>query len=130
MAQQKLQGEWLLVDITEDLSRLNGNVYWRLTFLNVIDNTIWETTVDGSYRNFSRSGWDRIVSDPNPWGIYSGLKRSKRTARSGNGVITADSRPEKAHPIESFEEVERVVEGIYNDTVNRRQQSDFRRLFA
>jgi hypothetical protein len=128
MAQQ-LQGEWLLVSITEDISRLNGNVYWRLTFLNVIDNTIWETTVDGTYRNFSRSGWDRIVSDPNPWAIYTGLRRSKRTARSGNGVITADSRPEKAHAIESLEEVEKIVEGILTDVTDRRNRSDFSRLF-
>lgn len=127
---QELKGEWLLVNVEEDLSKLNGNVFWRLTFLNVLDNTVWETTVDGSYRNFSRSGWDRIVSDPNPWGVYAGLKRSKRTARSGNGVITADSKPEKAHPLASFEEVERVVEGIYNDAMARRNETSFNRLFA
>lgn len=125
-----LRGEWLLVDITEDLSRLNGNVYWRLTFLNVIDNTVWETTVDGSYRNFARSGWNRIVGDPNPWAIYSGLKRTKKQARSGNGVITADSHPEKQHPIADFEEVEKIVEGIYNDVKAPRPRSNWSQLYV
>lgn len=121
--------EWLLVLVEEGLSRLNGNVFWRLTYMNIADKSIWEMTVDGSYRNFSRNGWDRVVSDPNPWGIYTGLKRTSRVARSGNGVLTADGHPEKRIQIESFEEIEKIVQGLHDDAEAARSRTRFGELF-
>jgi hypothetical protein len=59
----------------------------------VEDGTYWETDADAAYNNYRRNGWDHLVTDANPYGSYQGLQRTDRTAQSGLGVITADSRP-------------------------------------
>lgn len=84
---------YILVDCEEQRSHLNGGVFHRFTWYCVEDGTWWETDADSAYRNYARAGWRDLVADPSPWGSYTGLTRTDRRARSGLGVITADSRP-------------------------------------
>jgi hypothetical protein len=51
-------------------------------------------TVDSSYRNFRRNGWDHVVESNSPWGVYSGLTRTDRVTREGIPVVTADGTAE------------------------------------
>ena len=96
--------EYILIDQTEQPSHLNGGTMWRLTFYCIDDHTVHEMTVDSSYRNFARSGWNHVVRDPNPWGVYSNLKRTDRTTRTGTQVVTADSAARIVYRCESHEE--------------------------
>jgi len=84
--------KYILIDREESESRLNGVRMWRLTFYCVDDGTFHEMTVDSSYRNFTRSGWNHVVESDSPWGVYLGLKRSRRVTRQGRSVVSADSR--------------------------------------
>jgi hypothetical protein len=81
---------WILINIEQQPGR-NGVVMSRLTFQNIDSNEIAEMTVDPTYTNYRKSGWDRVVQDECAWGIYEGLRLTKRTTREGLPVITADS---------------------------------------
>jgi hypothetical protein len=123
--------QYLLVNIEEDLSKLNGSVFWRLTFLDLDDYSTWETTVDHSYRNFSRSGWDRVINDSRPFGIYEGLRQTARKTREGNGVLTADSHPDKVACVDSHAEIVTILEELQREVAEKHSRtSQFGRLFA
>ena len=86
--------EYMLVAVEASWSHLNNCKMWRMTWIDLKDGSIWETTVDESFRNFHSKGWDVLVNNPNPYGIYLGLRKSQRTSRQGYGILTADSRPD------------------------------------
>lgn len=124
--------QYLLVNIEEDLSKLNGTVYWRLTFLDVTHHpevTQWEMIVDPAYRNFARSGWDQVIRDPEPFGLYENLRATQRRTQSGTGVLTADSHPEKIAWVATHEEIFTVLEGLQADQADE-YRGQFARLFA
>ena len=87
-----MTNEYILVDIAESISHLNGGRYWRLTFVSLDDGTTHEMTVDPAYTNFRRSGWNHVVEDPYPYGCYTGLKRTKKTTNKGTPVVSADGK--------------------------------------
>ena len=84
---------YILIDLQEQTSSLNGGIMYRLTWYSVEDGTYWQSTVDSAYNNFKRNGWNQLVQEACPWGSYQGLNRTDRVTRSGVGVINADSRP-------------------------------------
>lgn len=84
---------YILIDIQEQPSKLNGGFMYRITWYCVEDGTYWESTVDSAYNNFKRNGWDLLVQEACPWGSYQGLARTDRVTRQGVGVVSADSRP-------------------------------------
>jgi len=84
--------EYILIDINQQPSRLNSVTMWRLTFYCLTDQTYHEMTVDSSYSNFKRSGWNLVVTDERPWGVYRDLRRTPRKTKRGLNVVTADSR--------------------------------------
>jgi hypothetical protein len=122
--------QYLLVNIEQDLSRLNGSVFWRLTFLDLDDYTTWETSVDSSYRNFTRSNWDYVVSDTEPYGIYEGLIQTARKTRDGTGVLTADSYPDKIACVATHEELMQVLETLLQESQLARQTNTFHTIFS
>lgn len=76
-------------------SRINtGAEVWRLHWYCVDDGSHWITDVDTSMNNWRRSNWAEIVHHPEPWGMYSNLRRvNTRTTRIfDDPVISADSR--------------------------------------
>jgi hypothetical protein len=87
-----MTNEYILVNIEESISHLNGGRYWRLTFVSLDDGTTHEMTVDPAYTNFRRSGWNHIVADPYPYGCYTGLKRTRKTTKKGTPVVSADGK--------------------------------------
>jgi hypothetical protein len=90
--------QYVLVDIAEQTSRLNGGEFYRLTWVCMDDMTRWETDVQDNYRNYLKNGWRSIVHQQ-LWGVYEGLTRSTRSTNRNVGVITADSRPVCVIPI-------------------------------
>jgi hypothetical protein len=122
----KRQDRYILVDVQEQQSRLNGGVFHRFTWYSVEDGTYWETDADSAYNNYRKNGWDHLVTDPNPYGSYQGLTRTQRTAQSGLGVITADSRPALQVRVASREEAQALAE---LDTDLRRRRSNYGDLF-
>jgi hypothetical protein len=85
---------YILIDRQEQPSRLNAVTMWRLTFQGLMSNRIVEMTVDRSYRNFHRSGWDHVVTASSPWGVYNTLRLTEKTTRRGVPVVSADSAAE------------------------------------
>ena len=122
----KSKDRYILVDVQEQQSRLNGGVFHRFTWYSVTDGTYWETDADSAYRNYRTSGWDHLVADPNPYGAYQGLTRTERTAQSGLGVITADSRPALQVRVAGREEAQALAE---LDTDLRTRRSNYGDLF-
>ena len=105
-----MSNEYILVNIEESTSHLNGGRYWRLTFVSLDDGTRHEMTVDPAYTNFKRSGWNHIVEDPYPFGVFTGLKRTQKTTRSGVPVVSADGRARIVYRCADDAELARLVE--------------------
>jgi hypothetical protein len=107
--------EYILLEITESQSRLNVGVrYWRLTFYSIDDGTFWEMTVDPTYKNFKRSGWNHVVSDPSPWGVYRDLKRTRRISSSGIPIVSADTPARIQYRCSDQQEALKLMELDYN----------------
>ena len=104
-----MTNEYILVDITESVSHLNGGRYWRLTFVSLDDGTTHEMTVDPAYTNFKRSGWNHIVADPYPYGVYTGLKRTRKTTTKGTPVVSADGKARIVYRCANDEELAELV---------------------
>jgi hypothetical protein len=119
--------EYILIDIQQQPSRLNGVTMWRLTFYCLDDGTVHEMTVDNSYVNFKRSGWDHVVTDPCPWGVYRDLKRTKRQTRRGVAVVSADSR---AKCIQELDDQAMALKLVELDQDQRRGGNQFQDLFS
>ena len=100
--------QYILVDISEQNSRLNGGEFYRITWVCIDDMTRWETDVQANYRNYRKNGWRTIVHQ-RLWGVYEGLTRSTRSTVRNVGVITADSKPTCVIPINTQETAIEVV---------------------
>lgn len=87
----------------------NGVTMWRFTWYCLEDGLLYETTVDNTYANFRRRGWDHLATDPRPWGVYTGLRRTSRTTREGLPVITADSAFSLEHRCDSQAQAIEIV---------------------
>lgn len=102
-----MANEYVLVERTSRRGR-NGVTFWRFTFYCLADGLFYETTVDETYRNFQRSGWEDLTRD-NPYGVYEGLTRTQRITKQGMPVITADSSPRSIAKCQDFNEAMRIV---------------------
>ena len=105
-----MTNEYILVNIDQSRSQLNGGNYWRLTFVSLADGTTHEMTVDPTYNNFKKSGWDHVVADPYPFGIYTGLKRTQKQTSRGIPVVSADGPARLIYRCLDDEELARLVE--------------------
>ena len=118
--------QYVLVERSSQVSRLNSVTMWRLVFYSLDDGTLWEMTVDSSYRNFRGQGWDHIVEDDNPWGVYEGLRRTQRTTTEHMPILTADAAAQRVWRAAHRDEALRLVEA---DQAQRNPDM-FRELFA
>jgi hypothetical protein len=107
-----MTNEYILVNIEESVSHLNGGRYWRLTFVSLDDGTTHEMTVDPAYTNFRRSGWNHVVADPYPFGCYTGLKRTKKTTKKGVPVVSADGPARIIYRCVNDEELAGLVQAL------------------
>ena len=119
--------EYILVNIEESTSHLNGGRYWRLTFQSLDDGTQHEMTVDPTYNNFKKSGWDHVVADPYPYGIYTGLRRTKKTTSRGIPVVSADGTARLIYRCADDAELARLVEA--NTASFNKPSTQFGQLF-
>ena len=92
--------KYILIDRQQQPS-VNGGSMWRLTFYCVDDGTYHEMTVASNYDNFRKQGWDHVVKDDCPWGVYRDLTRTDRKTRRGMSVVSADSRAKCTMELES-----------------------------
>lgn len=95
--------EWILIDRESKPGR-NGVTMTRLTFQNIEDNEIAEMTLDNTYTNYKKSGWDHVAEDECPWGVYTDLRKTTRKTRTGVPVLTADSKANIIYRCENHEE--------------------------
>ena len=84
--------QYLLVERHIRTGREQRTLY-RYVWYSMSRGLLAETTVDNSFRNWRRRGWEALAQDTAPWGIYSELEWTDRVTREGMPVITADSRP-------------------------------------
>ena len=116
--------KYILVERNSQPSR-NGVTMWRLTFYCLDDGSLWEMTVDSSYRNFRKQGWDHVVESDNPWGIYKGLKRTQRMTKTKMPVLTADGQAELIYRCEDQAQARVLIE-LNEEEIN---PTPFSRLF-
>jgi len=83
--------EYILIDLQPQASRQNDAPMWILTFQRISDNLVFEMTVDSTYRNFTKKGWNHVVTSESPWAVYANLKLTTRHTRQGTPVVSADS---------------------------------------
>jgi hypothetical protein len=100
--------DYVLVDIRQIKSQINGGHFYRLTWVCLDDMTRWETDVQDNYRNWEKNGWRDLVENRR-WGVYHGLRRSTRQNRREYGVVTADSYPDCIIPIDTQDLAVEVV---------------------
>ena len=104
-----MTNQYILVNVAEGRSQLNGGSYWRLTFVGLDDGETYEMTVDAAYTNFKRSGWNQVVTDEYPYGVYGGLKKTiKKTARDVP-ILSADGRARIMHRCRDDAELIKLV---------------------
>ena len=111
--------KYILIGKTAEHSRLNDCPMWRITWYCVDDRTIWEMTVDETYRNWSQ--WRDFVTG-NTWGIYTNIKRTAKTTRAGMQVATADRRPDLVEPLASQDDAHELVQQV-NDFHSARENT-------
>lgn len=75
----------------------SGVSLWRYTWYDLDTGLLSETTVDRTFRNWRRQGWEALSQDPEPWGIYSGLVTGQRHTREGLPVVSADQSARMEH---------------------------------
>ena len=105
--------EYILINRTEQPGK-NGVRMWRLTFQRISDNQIVEMTVDPTYNNFRKKGWDHVVEDDNPWGVYQNLRETKRFTNQGIPVVNADSPARIIYRCENQEQALQLAEASLN----------------
>jgi hypothetical protein len=116
-----MSNEYILVNIEQSRSRLNGGDFWRLTFQSLDDGLTYEMTVDPAYTNFKRSGWNQVVQDEYPYGVYAGLRRTDKRTRTGVPVVSADGRAQIIYRCENDLELAALVQA---NTESFRQPSN------
>ena len=104
-----MSNEYILVNIEQGRSQLNGGEFWRLTFQSLDDGLVYEMTVDPAYNNFRRSGWNQIVTDEYPYGVYTGLKRTQKQTRRGVPIVSADGPARIIYRCANDQELARLV---------------------
>ena len=92
--------QYVLVDIKEMKSPMNGGTFFRLMWVCLYDMTRWETDVQGNYRNWQKNGWEDIVLNQR-WGVYTNLIRTTKQNNRKVAVVTADSYPQCEIPIDT-----------------------------
>ena len=88
----------------------NGVEMWRLTWYRLTDGTLWEMTLDSSYRNYHRSAWPEIVRSEQPWAVYTGLRATRRRTHLGMPVLSADSHPQRITDTMTQDQAMAIVE--------------------
>lgn len=111
--------EYILVERTSQRSVQNGVTMWRLTFYCIQDGAVLEMTVDPTYRNFRGQGWDHVVESDQPWGVYTGLRRTQRHTRAGSAVLTADRAAELIYRCRDQLEAVELMQANEADTGSR-----------
>ena len=106
----------ILADITAKTGRLNEDLIYDITFVCPETLDIFMTVVDSTYKNYTRNHWDQIVRDPEPFGLYSGLRVTDKQDKAGTRVITADSKPHKMMDL-SQAEIIAVIEAIKRERI-------------
>lgn len=104
----EMNKQYVLVDIKQMKSKMNGGIFFRLTWACLDDMTRWETDVQETYRNWLKNGWRDIVENRR-YGVYTNLQRSSRQNNRKVGVVTADSYPECIAATDQETAVEVVV---------------------
>lgn len=98
----------ILSDITRRHGHINDSEIFELTWLAIETLEIWTTTVDTTYRNYTRSGWREII-DQHQLGIYENLRATAKTDRDQLKVISADSYPQLVETL-TESEIEQMIE--------------------
>lgn len=85
--------QFLLINIEQRTSKMNGGEYYRLFWVDTSSLQIYETDVQDTYKNFHKNGWNHIVLTKQ-YGLYTNLLTRNSMSKSGHAVITADSYPQ------------------------------------
>lgn len=131
MAKAKTKNEkrYILVDITEMNSKLNGGTFYRLTWVCIDDMTRWEMDVQDNYRNYLQNGWRSIIENRS-WGVYEGMIETHRSTNRGRSVLSADSKPECVIPIDTQELAIDVVLAEQSRLNDLHARNNFDKIFA
>ena len=117
----KKQRRYLLVMMQRKQGQINQTLIEELTWLDLQDLQTLTTTLDPTYRNYSK--WHEVLISPCPTGIYTNLKLTGRVDKHDTPVISADSTPELLLEVTPKEVEEVLVE------LSRPKLTHFQTLF-
>ena len=120
--------EYILSDIEKKIGSKNNSWIWDITWVELETLDVYMTVVDETMRNYTRSGWDRIVTGAIPYGSYTGLIRTARRDRTGLRVISADSYPQLVTPLTTHE-IDLLIDHQQHELAEA-NQTQFQTLFA
>jgi len=100
-------------------SKITGATYWDITWIDTETFHEYTTSVDESYDNFIRNGWDKIVSNPNPYGLYDRMNPSKKVNSKGKTIISADHEPNLIAVVDKSEVNPLIAELVTNELMRR-----------
>lgn len=84
--------EYLLYEIREKMGKLNGDKIWTLGFADINTGEEYACVIDSTYRNYTRDGWSEYLHSPEPYGIYTGLKRApSANSKRGEQILHGDA---------------------------------------
>jgi hypothetical protein len=101
--------EYILSDIERKIGTKHNTWIWDITWVELDTLEVYMTVVDESMRNYTRSGWDHVVTGAVPYGAYTGLIRTARRDKTGLRVISADSYPQLVTPL-TTQDIELLIE--------------------
>ena len=96
---------YILSDVVRKTGIKHYQDIYELTWVDIESLEVLITIVDTTYRNYTRSHWDQIVTKENPLGIYTGLRRTEQSTQDQLQVISADSYPSLVEPLTEAEVV-------------------------
>ena len=117
--------QYILIGKNSEHSIHNDCPMWRLTWYCIDDGSLWEMTVDETFRNWPH--WRNFVTNKT-WGIYTAIRRTKRLSRSNLRVASADSRPELVESLASQAQAHDLAQKVA-DYHSNQMETDYDRLF-
>jgi len=120
--------EYILSDIEKKIGSKNNSWIWDITWVELETLDVYMTVVDETMRNYTRSGWDQIVTGAIPYGSYTGLIRTARTDKNGLRVISADSHPQLVTPL-TTRDIELLIDHQQQQLAEK-NQTQYQALFA
>jgi hypothetical protein len=125
-----LTKEYLLFEIREKHGKLNDSTIYTLGFLDIDTLDEYVCVVDTSYKNYKRSGWDKLLHTKAPYGVYTNLKLSDTSVgKKGEKIIHGDSKPIQVEALTETQ-IEEIVVALVEEKKQTKAKSQIASILS